>query len=168
MLLLRESRRLSLRTLADKVDLSASFLSQIERDEASPSISSLEKIASALEVDVSTLFLKSQPEPLLRSKDQVIERVEAGVVRQLSRMSAAIRPNLLSLEGGSQFVSLPRHNEVFFYILSGVLYVTYNGSESMLETGDSFHLTLQTPLLTLENRGSESTAVLSINYFSRS
>ena len=43
----------SLRELAAKVDLSASFLSQIEQGKASPSIENLKKIATYLEVKVS-------------------------------------------------------------------------------------------------------------------
>jgi transcriptional regulator with XRE-family HTH domain len=46
----RQELGLSLRELAERVGLTASFLSQIERDLASPSIESLRKISDALEV----------------------------------------------------------------------------------------------------------------------
>ena len=42
---LRESRHISLRVLAEQTDFSASFLSQVENGQASPSISSMERIA---------------------------------------------------------------------------------------------------------------------------
>ena len=41
----RNELGLSLRALAKEVDLTASFLSQLERDQADPSIKSLRKIA---------------------------------------------------------------------------------------------------------------------------
>lgn len=163
-LLLRESNRLSLRTLADKVDLSASFLSQIERDETSPSIASLEKIASALGVDVSSLFLKSQPEPVLRVEDQHIDVVRDAKVQRLSLVNASMRPYRLSLEVGERLVALPNRSEVFLYVLRGVVTATYEEHGATLSVGDTFHLTLQTPLLTLENLGDEVAEVLSVNY----
>ena len=49
----RNEKGFSLRELAGKVDLSASFLSQIEQGKASPSIENLKKIANYLEVKVS-------------------------------------------------------------------------------------------------------------------
>ena len=53
---LRESAGLSLRTLADQIGFSASFLSQAENGVVSPSINSLEKMASALGVTLADLF----------------------------------------------------------------------------------------------------------------
>ena len=48
----RQELGLSLRELAGRVGLTASFLSQIDRDLASPSIESLRKISDALEVPI--------------------------------------------------------------------------------------------------------------------
>jgi transcriptional regulator with XRE-family HTH domain len=45
---LREVRGLTLRAVADQAGFSASFLSQVENEQASPSISSMERIAAAL------------------------------------------------------------------------------------------------------------------------
>ena len=52
----RNEKSLSLRELATMVDLSASFLSQIEQGKASPSIENLKKIANSLDVRVSYLI----------------------------------------------------------------------------------------------------------------
>jgi len=46
----RIARGLSLRSLGESTGLTAAFLSQVENDQTSPSISSLQKIASALHV----------------------------------------------------------------------------------------------------------------------
>ena len=59
---LRQRRKelgLSLRELADRVGLTASFLSQIERDLTSPSLESLRKISDALEVPIFHFFVES-------------------------------------------------------------------------------------------------------------
>ncbi len=52
----RNEKGFSLRDLAAMVDLSASFLSQIEQGKASPSIENLKKIANCLDVRVSYLI----------------------------------------------------------------------------------------------------------------
>src|SRR5688572_14993254 len=51
----RQNRGLSLRALAEKTGFSASFLSQIELGQASPSLGSLQRIADALGVTVAGL-----------------------------------------------------------------------------------------------------------------
>jgi two-component system OmpR family response regulator len=53
---LRKEKDLTLKQLARRTNLSVSLLSQIERAESSPSISSLYKIATALETRVQDLF----------------------------------------------------------------------------------------------------------------
>jgi transcriptional regulator with XRE-family HTH domain len=53
---LRRRRGWSLRELADRSDLSASFISQVERSRNSPSVASLEAICRALEVNPVDLF----------------------------------------------------------------------------------------------------------------
>jgi len=53
---LRADRGLSLRGLAEAAGLSASALSQIEAGQVSPSVATLEKIATALGVSITALF----------------------------------------------------------------------------------------------------------------
>ena len=53
---LRKARGLTLKQMARRTNLSVSLLSQIERAESSASISSLYKIASALDVRIQDLF----------------------------------------------------------------------------------------------------------------
>jgi transcriptional regulator with XRE-family HTH domain len=53
---LRLSRNTSLRTLAAQAGVSVSFLSQVERSEASPSIATLMRIAKALGQTIGSLF----------------------------------------------------------------------------------------------------------------
>jgi transcriptional regulator with XRE-family HTH domain len=55
---IRNARALSLEDLAKKTGLTRSFLSQIEKNRTSPSISSLIKIAQALETRIGDLFLE--------------------------------------------------------------------------------------------------------------
>ena len=53
---LRKGRNLTLKQMARRTKLSVSLLSQIERAESSASVSSLFKVATALDVPITTLF----------------------------------------------------------------------------------------------------------------
>lgn len=53
---IRTLRRLTLRTVAERAELSESFLSQLERGRANASVASLKRIAGALGVSVADLF----------------------------------------------------------------------------------------------------------------
>ena len=53
---LREARKVSMRALAKISGLSANALSMIERGKTSPSVSTLYKLADALEVPVTAFF----------------------------------------------------------------------------------------------------------------
>ena len=48
---IRRLRRVTLKTVADRAELSESFLSQVERGRANASVASLKRIAAALEID---------------------------------------------------------------------------------------------------------------------
>ncbi len=53
---IRRLRRVTLKTVAERADLSESFLSQVERGRANASVASLKRIAAALGVNVADLF----------------------------------------------------------------------------------------------------------------
>lgn len=56
----REKMGLSIKDLANKVDVSSSLLSQIERDLANPSLNTLRSIAAQLEVPMFSFFEESK------------------------------------------------------------------------------------------------------------
>src|ERR687884_1913435 len=58
---LRQFRRCTLRTIAERSGLSESFLSQVERGRSSASIASLKRIADALGVSMADLFEPGGP-----------------------------------------------------------------------------------------------------------
>ncbi|GIF23669.1 transcriptional regulator with XRE-family HTH domain [Actinoplanes tereljensis] len=64
---LRLDRKVSLRSLAAESGVSVSFLSQVERGEASPSIATLMRIAKALGQTIGSLFESRSNSRLVRS-----------------------------------------------------------------------------------------------------
>jgi serine/threonine-protein kinase RsbW len=80
---LRKVRGISLRSLAKKVGVSASFISQVEQDKCQPSLETLRKISQALDVPTSYL-LEAEQDQLSPSK----EFVEIRLPNRLQYLSA--------------------------------------------------------------------------------
>src|SRR5579859_5784428 len=93
---LREQQGVQTCALPIRTDFSASFLSQIENGQCSPSISSMEKIANALGVTLGQFFLSANQQVvnIVRASDR------AHMALDWSRAEIA---SLGSLSNGSQF-----------------------------------------------------------------
>ena len=145
---IRTRRRATLRQVADRAGLSESFLSQVERGVASPSIASLQRIAGALNVSVADLF---EPDGV-RSQPRVLGRES--------------RPSLALGTRGRKFLLTPRpleNLEVFI----GELEPGGATADSPYMHGDSEELVVVlsgTVELQLEDRLFELSAGDSIDY----
>lgn len=89
---LRKERKLTLRELSEKVDISISFLSDIENGRSNPSLERLKSIAEALDTTVSYLLgeednsIKGQPDntlKLTRRDEREIEKILEETRRKL-------------------------------------------------------------------------------------
>ena len=81
---LRDDRGLSLRALASEVDVTASFLSQVERGLSSPSLSTLRQLAAFFEVPVFQLLVEYE--------------VNRAVVRADERVTISLPDSVMSYE----------------------------------------------------------------------
>lgn len=115
--ILREERGISMRALARRSGLSANALSMIERGLTSPSVSTLNKLATALEVPITAFFRK---EPV---REQIVFR------KASQRTRVAFTRGLLEGLGGEAFVG---RVEAFLLTLeSGAS----SGPHGMIHTG---------------------------------
>jgi transcriptional regulator with XRE-family HTH domain len=162
----RKKMGLSLRDLAEKVDLTASFLSQIERDIASPSIESLRKISQALNVPVFYfLFEQDGPSPVVRKNQRrTMTLPESSITYQLLTPNAERKMELIIGEIDPQDGALPlihyQQTEECIYVLQGLLEVTLGAEVYLLEAGDTIYF--EGPMLqNLAVRGREKVRYLS-------
>ena len=141
---IRQQRRATLRTVADRSGLSESFLSQVERGRSNASIGSLRRIAEALGVTVADLFEPSGPPSprVLRRSDR--PALSFGVLgRKLlltPRPMQALEVFVGELDiGGSTGVEPYSHgdSEELFVVLNGSVHLELGGEVHELETGDS-------------------------------
>ena len=142
--ILREERGISMRALARRSGLSANALSMIERGLTSPSVSTLTKLASALEVPIVAFFRQEkQKENIVFCKANQRTRVPftrglwegLGGEHFIGRMEAF----MLTLEsGGSSGPHGMLHSgHEFVFCLRGQLEYDVDGQRFLLEAGDS-------------------------------
>ncbi|MEO1200549.1 MAG: helix-turn-helix domain-containing protein [Pseudomonadota bacterium] len=144
---LRKSRHMTLQQVADAVDRSVGWLSQIERGLTEPALSDLRRLVALYDVPLSLLF-RNEPGPAPETA-HVVRRAHR---RQLGSQEEGFVEELLSPDLGGAFevfrsefaagASLPepilRDTEEAGYIVSGQLDMRIAGRWHSLEAGDSF------------------------------
>jgi XRE family transcriptional regulator, regulator of sulfur utilization len=142
---LREQQGISLRALAERTNVSPSFLSQIENGQCSPSISSMEKIANALGVTLAQFFHSAN--------QHVVNVVRASERAHMALdWSRAEIASLGSLPNGSHFQASmliirpggltgkhasPSISDEFAIVFEGKAVLRLQEGEQTLERGDS-------------------------------
>ena len=144
---LRERRRecgLSLAALAARTNLTPSFLSLIERDRNSPSLESLRRIAEALEVPLF-YFTESHGENPVVRRDQRIQMTFPPGNLTCELLVPDLRHRMEMLIAHAQpsagnIARAPKHDsEECLYLMAGRLRVRLNGTDHVLEAGDSIY-----------------------------
>lgn len=139
--------------MADRAGLSESFLSQVERGVASPSIASLQRIAQALGVTVADLFeadgARSQPRVIRRNRRPSLALGTRGrkfllTPRPLENLEVFIG----ELEPGGATAESPYmhgDSEELVVVLAGEVELQLEDRIFTLEAGDSIDYRSSTP-----------------------
>ncbi len=103
---LRESRSISMRTLATRSGLSANALSMIERGKTSPSVSTLYKLSDALGISITAFFgpeSEKKQVVYLRAEERARMSFSRGLFEGLGgeQFTGRVAPFMLTLESGS-------------------------------------------------------------------
>lgn len=143
---LRTKNNLTLEELASRCELTKGFLSQLERNLASPSITTLEDIAEALGCTLAKFFQEEQVERIVFSdEDFFIDERELSTIHWIvpNAQKNEMEPILLELQpnGESQVISC-HEGEEFGYILSGrvKLIDVDTGKAKIVKKGQTFYL----------------------------
>jgi transcriptional regulator with XRE-family HTH domain len=141
----RQELGLSLRELAGRVGLTASFLSQIERDLASPSIESLRKISDALEVPIFHFLIEPDGKsPVVRyNKRLQLKLPDSNLTYELLTpdLNRQMEAFLAEREPGDEKITIPlrQHTEELIYVLQGQLEIELDEEIYLLSPGDSVY-----------------------------
>lgn len=140
---LRRERSLSLRSLAERSGLNANTLSLIERSKTSPSVSTLQQLAVALQVPIISFFDAQPPKKAIvyqkngHAERMVIAFGGAEVLGAGLTLGGAQPLRLTLLPGaGSGLVPVVHTGHEFVYCLEGELTYSVEGQRFVLEPGD--------------------------------
>ncbi|MFI5777696.1 helix-turn-helix domain-containing protein [Nocardia sp. NPDC051570] len=144
----RLAARLTLAQLAERTDLSPSFLSQFENGRTNTSLRSLQRIADALGTTATELLGAADPtpdEPVVRAgADPVLAQAEPGDDGSVRALIHG-RRDLRALEftggtgrGGREFT---HENDELIYVVRGTITLIADGTEIELSTGDTYYCT---------------------------
>ncbi len=151
---IRQAQGLSMRELARKVGVSPSLISQIERNQVSPSFSTLKGLAKALNEDPSSLIDDRIPlEWILVKKDarRSVYTGQEGVALELFAFPGPrdkrMEIYLIKLQPGSVFTtdmiytSEGNSQDDFIYVINGTANITTDRRSYIVEQDEACYLT---------------------------
>lgn len=143
--MLRLKRRqldLTLEQVAEAADITKGFLSEVERDKASPSVALLVRLCDVLSLPVGSLF-STVGSAVVRKAERV--PIKFGGVRisdHLLSPSSAVKAKAILSDmapggGGGEALYSLNCEEEFVFVLKGQLIVKVDEEETLLDEGDA-------------------------------
>ncbi|HNS32331.1 MAG TPA: XRE family transcriptional regulator [bacterium] len=151
---LRQDKGITLREIARRLDVSASFISQVETGKASPSLSTLKNIADVLSTTVGNLIGEGQgvsDNPVVRASERKhMQKVGEGIRFYLLTSQDAnkqMEPLLFKLDekATSGDASYRHFGQEFVLVLKGTVEISLNDISYVLKKGDSIYFNSSIP-----------------------
>lgn len=145
---LRTSKKMTLKDLSDKTNLSTGFLSQLERGLTSIATDSLQKLAEALEVEPSCFFEKmtKRDSPVIHSYERQVMKIDnptyisylfSSNITNKQMMPRII--DILPLNNEEPLTHYQHEGEEFIYVIEGILTLYIDGEAHELYPSDGAH-----------------------------
>ncbi len=142
---LRLGNNLTQEELANRLELTKGYISQLENNLTSPSIQTLFSILEVLGTDVHQFFSLETEQTVVFKKDDFYEKEND----QLKHMISWIVPNALKYEmepimidiepGGQSEIDDPHPGEEFGYVLEGQVVLVLNKKRYVIRKGETFY-----------------------------
>lgn len=159
---LRIERGLTQEELADRAELSKGFISQVERNITSPSISTLEDVLIALGTDLSSFFYSDNEKPQVVFKEEdYFEKYDSDSKYNVewivpNAQKNRMEPLRLRLEAGGQtMIDNPHEGEEFGYVISGSMRVHIGNDIYKVKKGETFYIHPEKPHYLSSDKGAE-------------
>ena len=143
---LRIRNGLTQEELADRCELSKGFISQVERELASPSIATLTDMLECLGVSLQSFFSDDSAEKVVYTPQDMFEKEDDERGSKITWLvpnaqKNSLEPILLELKpGGRSFELPPLESEEFGYVLSGQITLVAGKRTHTVRRGGSFCL----------------------------
>ncbi len=141
---LRTKNHLTLEELASRCELTKGFLSQLERDLTSPSISTLNDIVEALGMTLAKFFQEEVEEKIVfTDEDYFVDEKEDSSIHWIvpNAQKNEMEPIVLELKpGGKSNEISPHEGEEFGYVLAGRVTLVDGDKEFVVKKGQTFYI----------------------------
>lgn len=144
---LRTQKSLTQEELADRAELSKGFISQLERDLTSPSISTLVDILQCLGTNLEEFFSGTTAEQVVFKRNDYFEKYDSELKNEIkwiipNAQKNMMEPILLTLDAdGSTYPDNPHEGEEFGYVLNGSITLYIGNRTYKVRKGESFYFT---------------------------
>ena len=141
---LRQQNQLTQEELADRCELSKGFISLLERDMTSPSISTLKDILAALGKDLPAFFSDPEDQKVVFSTEHYAIKRNEDEKSELcwlipNAQKNSMEPILLTLEpDGETYPDNPHEGEEIGYVLEGTITLVIGKKKYPVKRGESF------------------------------
>lgn len=151
---LRKEKKLSLKELAERIGATPSFISQVENNKISPSLSKLKDISDSLNTTISLLIgedIHTGLPIIVKQEDRrYVDNIGTGVnIYLLSTPDAnkQMEPLLIKLQKGatSGDKRYQHFGQEFVLVLKGKIEISLNNTKYILNAGDSLYFNSNTP-----------------------
>lgn len=142
---LRIQYGLTQQELADRSELTKGFISQLERNQNTPSVNTLLDIIQCLGTTPAEFFADEEPEQIVFKESDYFEKIDEEKKTTIewvvpNAQKNAMEPVRLTLHsGGTSEILAPHSGEEFGYVIKGTVKVNYGGKSHVVKTGESFY-----------------------------
>ena len=145
---LRTLNGLTQEELADRSELSKGFISQLENDLTSPSISTLEDILQCLGMTISEFFAREEEQvQVVFGKDDFFEKIDEELKNKTDWIIPNAQKNMMEpikvtlKAGGKTYPDYPHEGEEFGYVLKGEITIFVGKEIYKAKSGEAFYYT---------------------------
>lgn len=132
--------------LADRAELSKGFISQMERDLTSPSISTLEDVLQCLGTDLGSFFAGEETAQIVFGEEDYFVKRDEDRLNTIewivpNAQKNRMEPIRLTLDaGGSTMQDDPHEGEEFGYVVKGRITVHIGKDNFSVGKGETFYI----------------------------
>ena len=160
---IRKRKNITIAQICEETGLSQGFMSQVENNKTSPSISTLESIAHALKVPLAYLLLKKEERMNIVRAHERTTTTSGSDSFSVEHLSSTknVKMMLVTFPPGASTGEVPHahEGEEVHLVVKGRIYAEQGDDASEFGEGDTFSWNACTPHL-VRNIGEESAIVL--------
>ena len=165
---LRQQNNLTQEELGDRCELSKGFISQLENDMTSPSITTLTYILEALGTSLAEFFSEEEEVKVVYGEEDYAVKVDDELKNETcwlisNAQKNEMEPILITIRpGGTTYPDNPHEGEEIGYVIEGTVEICVGNKKYVAKQGESFYIKPDKPHF-LANSGKKTARAIWIS-----